>query len=813
MKVAFVTVKRIRNWKSTLGILVVLLLLVGVAEVTAKQSLELSVLEPLGIDRPQYPVTMGVPLPKSALKSTQNLRLEADGKILPLQARTMLTWPDGSIKWVLLDFQRNLAASQENLCKLFFGEDVTAGPTPEQCIEVNQTEAGLEVSTGPVSFVVAKNRTLPLKSASLQGRAILPAGSVQSGIKVDGVSYKLKATEEPVLEEPGPLRAVVKTDGKAVADDGKTSFDVTTRIYAYAGQTTLRIYFTLTNKIPVRKVHLEHFYMQIEPSLQTQSTGFIVSSVQMEGAGKAFVDSLIEGNRTFQIPTVDAPFPKWLPEYRGMWLYETPEQVQQAAPQYTIIPGDEGQAESLRGGANWAILVPAAAVLGDEQATVTFACRHPWHNAPKEIDVTSKSIRLELYPEWAEPLEWYRGVAKTHEIVLDLRPAKADQIERTFFACYNEKRPVPQVATRNWILDTGAFGKIFRYQPKKYPWWEFVLRNALRRHTFNTERRPELGATILNYGDTYTTARNGIWLNNEMDTGFGLILQMVRTGYQKTMDAIEPIIHHQIDVDTIHDAEDTAWIGGQCYHNAKHGVTHRPNLCHEWLEGPLFYYLLTGYKRAEEVALARADHFCRAIDAGWHRFKCPTRVQGYPLMALARMYECYRNDKYEKACSKILDWLQQWSEEEGGLFMPSYSPPGGTSKISGALWDGVIACALARHHSITGNPRSWNFLKKVADNDMKNGLITPEGFLLKQNNQFRDYFAPEPDFYFEALGYLTQKTGRYRYAKIGYMNLQRLFVQRSMLSRGSSDAHFYRYWLPALAIFDELGLLTDPKPW
>jgi len=25
--------------------------------------------------------------------------------------------------------------------------------------------------------------------------------------------------------------------------------------------------------------------------------------------------------------------------------------------------------------------------------------------------------------------------------------------------------------------------------------------------------------------------------------------------------------------------------------------------------------------------------------------------------------------------------------------------------------------------------------------------------------------------------------------------------------------HFYRYWLPALARADELGLLTDPKPF
>ena len=44
--------------------------------------------------------------------------------------------------------------------------------------------------------------------------------------------------------------------------------------------------------------------------------------------------------------------------------------------------------------------------------TVTFSCRHPWHNAPKEVGVNTGAIELSLYPEWAEPLEWYRGVGQ-----------------------------------------------------------------------------------------------------------------------------------------------------------------------------------------------------------------------------------------------------------------------------------------------------------------------------------------------------------------------------------------------------------------
>ena len=38
--------------------------------------IELSVLEPLGVDRPAYPITTGVPFPQGALRTEANLRVE-----------------------------------------------------------------------------------------------------------------------------------------------------------------------------------------------------------------------------------------------------------------------------------------------------------------------------------------------------------------------------------------------------------------------------------------------------------------------------------------------------------------------------------------------------------------------------------------------------------------------------------------------------------------------------------------------------------------------------------------------------------------
>ncbi len=770
---------------------------------TTANPITLSIREPLGLSRPNYPVTMGVPFPQGILKSTENLRLEANGQAVPLQAKTTANWPDGSIKWVLLDFQLDLQPGADNRCELYYGQQIAPGPQPSHPVSVSESSGEVTIDTGPVQVTLAEGAPLPFTRLSLNGRVVATADSIDSSMQVDGKHYELIASEVCVVELSGPLRAVVRCEGTAVAEDGSESFHVTTRIYAYAGKSHLRVYLTLTNTIPEDLVHLEDFTFAIRPKLSGAATGFVVSSAA-RGHGKAYVDHLIEGRRELRVDVVEMP---------GA-VSDYDERVMQASDEYVVIPGDGDQPQSSRPGADWHTLVPGAGVLGDDDVTLTMACRHPWHNAPKQTTVTDESIELALYPKWAGPLQWYRGVAKTHELLIDLQAGAPDEDERLAFACAFEKRPAPQVATRNWMTESGAFGPLLRYKPEEYPWWEFVLRDALKKHIFNAEREQFMGRTMLDFGDYWRNRRGGQWLNNEMDKGFGLLLQMVRTGYPVVMDAVEPIIHHMIDVDTIHDAADPIWIGGQTYHFARHGAGMSPALCHEWLEGPLFFYLLTGYERAREVALMRAEHLCYAIEAGWHRTKSLSRVSGYPLMALTCMYSYFGAKKYIQACEKIIDWLEEWWEEEGGLLCGLYGPPG-QDKTQSALADGVAACALARYHSATGSERAWELLNKLAKADVEEGrMLTPEGHFIKQSSLVRDYYAPEPDFWFEALAYLSQQTGNLKYAEIAYRNMQRLFVTRKMFdSERDAEPHFYRYWLTFLDLAERLGILTDPKPF
>jgi hypothetical protein len=551
-------------------------------------------------------------------------------------------------------------------------ESVEARPETDTPVSVRETADGaLFIETGGNQWAVEQSGTMPFSRAYLGEREVLPNDGVQSSVRFDGENFELRIGTRPVVEEAGPLRVVVRADGIALGADGSPGFDVTARIYAHAGCSWLRVYLTLTNRIRQKLVHLEEFKVSLAPTLDAGTAyehAFLVSNVDV-GHHVSNVDELIGDYRSLRAGLVDMEFPPW--DDDG----ETAEQPRRADPQYEILPGASGDGADRRTGANGCNLMPAAAVLGDEQTTVSLQCRRFCHQAPKEMAMTPMRAELSLYANWAEPLEFHRGVAKTHELIIDVTAKRPRRQARTAFAAGFEKQPSFQVVTRNWMVDSGVFGPIFRYQPEKYRWCEYILRQASQTHTFNIEADSSMGFHFLNYGDFWTLGRGGQWKNNEMDKGFGLILQMIRTGEGLVWEHVEPIIHHQIDVDTIHD-DNEHWIGAQRYHFAKHGASREPSLCHEWIDGPLFFGLLSGYKRAEEIALARAEHFVQSIERGDHRVKTLTRVAGYPLMALSRMSENYSDPRFLAACEEIMDWLDEWSAEDGHYTYNAYGPPG-----------------------------------------------------------------------------------------------------------------------------------------
>lgn len=96
---------------SLIALLVLTLCLVTYGSDAGPHGVPIIVETPKGEPAGRAAVSAGVPFARKALLDCSVLSLADDaGKPTPLQAQVLSRWPDGSCRWVLLDFQADIGA-------------------------------------------------------------------------------------------------------------------------------------------------------------------------------------------------------------------------------------------------------------------------------------------------------------------------------------------------------------------------------------------------------------------------------------------------------------------------------------------------------------------------------------------------------------------------------------------------------------------------------------------------------------------------------------------------------------------------------
>lgn len=118
---------------------------------------ELSVVERQGVARLGQPVTFGVPLPKGELQSARQVRLMCDGAEIPAQFRATGLWrPEGSVRWLLVDFQADIDANARHTYTLEYGNGISARAKPAAAVRIEQSDDVYRVATGAALFCISK---------------------------------------------------------------------------------------------------------------------------------------------------------------------------------------------------------------------------------------------------------------------------------------------------------------------------------------------------------------------------------------------------------------------------------------------------------------------------------------------------------------------------------------------------------------------------------------------------------------------------------------------------------------------------------
>ena len=95
-------------------------------------------------------VSAGLPFAKGALRDAGTLTLgDASGRPVALQTRVLSKWPDGSARWVLVDFPVGLADSTTSTFTLSTGGQ---RPTFENGVNVARDGRSVRFSNGIVEF-------------------------------------------------------------------------------------------------------------------------------------------------------------------------------------------------------------------------------------------------------------------------------------------------------------------------------------------------------------------------------------------------------------------------------------------------------------------------------------------------------------------------------------------------------------------------------------------------------------------------------------------------------------------------------------
>lgn len=190
--------------------------------------------------------TVGVPWPMGTYQEDQTFALtDAEGAAVPVQSWPLAYWPDGSLKWTA-------HAVSSGSGKLTLAAGDTAAPAKK--VTVDKNGGTIDVSTGVITAKIGKNGSTLIKSVTRGGTEIAKNGRLvlirQPEIEdEDQGSVKTERFDgvigEVTVEQDGPVRAVVRIDGKH-RKGGRSWLPFSIRLYFYAGADSFRMVHTIT---------------------------------------------------------------------------------------------------------------------------------------------------------------------------------------------------------------------------------------------------------------------------------------------------------------------------------------------------------------------------------------------------------------------------------------------------------------------------------------------------------------------------------------------------------------------------------------
>jgi hypothetical protein len=642
-------------------------LLASGAATAAPLAVPLVLEEAAGVARRAWPATASVPLPRGRVRAVDGVWVATPaGDPAPAQARALGRWPDGSIRWLLVDFLADVPRRGTATYTLRDGKRPHAKAPPAVRVE-HAKDGGRVLDTGSLRVTVPATGAAFLAdvsagSARLAGPVALPA------LAVRGVKGGAPSRDAVEVENEGPVVTEVVVRGRY--PQGLT-YEL--RIAAFAGQPYLRLRHTITNMADPHYAPIESLRLTVPARLDAGALG-------VDGGTRALRS--LDG--AHELVHEDA----------------TP----------VLVDGNRAGRHSdgwVRGSG------PGVAV--------TLFAPDFWQQYPKALRVAPDGVTIDLFAGRAAPVQFGTGAAKTHEVWIAVEPADGAVPPGDLAAAL--AAPLVTTPPAAWIVASRAVPQAI--DPDSPGARDFLSRFADAYEGYRTHARTERwddGPPVpceqrttehprvglygdLNWGDWqfpgYRDRVRGCdgWGNLEYDLPQVLALAWLATGSRAFYDGLVPAARHYRDVDVIHHSlEHPGWVGMNHPHKALHFAFEARegiDLGHTWTEGLLTFYHLTGEVRALEAARGIGQVLVGRVT----RADNP-RQFGWPMLALVALYDATGERRW-------LDAAREYADAAVARYRAT--PAAGDWKV------GILADGVAAVHAASPEERYRRWLTGYAD--------------------------------------------------------------------------------------------------
>ena len=611
-------------------------------------------------------VTWGTPWPRGKLNSARNFALRSTaGADLPLQSWPLAFWPDGSLKWTAhalapgrasgdgpfeVVAQRSSAKSSKTLTVTEGADSIEIDTGVLKC-RVNRAGSNI------VAVLVRDDREVLRDGKLVLSRQDRAAGSDAAVVKQESFE---SAIEKVTLEQRGPVRAVVKVEGKH-AGGARAWLPFTLRLYFYAGSDAVRVLHTIVfdgdeNQDFIKGIGLR-FTVPVNAELYDRHVRFVGDDDGVFGeavrgltglrrdAGAEARKAQVEGLAVTALAPAVANLQQYIPAF-GDWTLLQPN-----ADSFTIRKRTaDGHAwlDSGRGSR-----ASGLGYFGGPRGGVAFGIRNFWQSHPAQIDIRAAQADAATVTLWvwapeatAMDLRFYHdglgqdtyekqykggldityedfepgfgtpmGVARTSELMLWGLAATPPRTRLAELA-QALRSPAVMVPTPQTTVESGVYGHGLSLPSQTAPEHAALEKQLDWMFDFYRGQQDQRGwYGYWNYGDvmhTYDFDRHTwrydvggfAWDNSELATDVWLWMYFLRSGRTDAFRFAEAMTRHTGEVD-VHHLGRFAPLGSR--HNVMHWGCSAKQLRISTVLNRRFYYYLTGDERVGDLMRAQNE--------------------------------------------------------------------------------------------------------------------------------------------------------------------------------------------------------------